>query len=197
MQKNVFARHIGVSPSYISKLIERGRLTEASMIKVGSDTLIDSDKAEVELKRNLSGVNLGLNRKKPGKKPKRKAVEIVAPKKRGSKKKTASELFLENLGINPADLPGRSDLEACKLAIEARILARKDDEAAGKLIDAEEVKKRGFAAGRHIRDQCLAIADRCSPLVAACSDQFECKQILMKEITYILEGTSKMLEVKS
>ena len=66
---------------------------------------------------------------------------------------------------------------------------------AGKLIDADEIKRVGFEAGKQIKEHCLAIPDRCAPLVAATSDAHECKMVLVKEITYILENLSNALAI--
>lgn len=57
------------------------------------------------------------------------------------------------------------------------------------------VDKAAFEAGRQIRDQVQSIADRCAPLVAAESDQHECRMILRREIDYILQGLADKLKV--
>lgn len=66
----------------------------------------------------------------------------------------------------------------------------------GLYILASDVESKAFEAGRLIKEQCMAIADRCAPMVAASNDQFECKQIIVKEVTYILEGIADALSVR-
>jgi len=61
-------------------------------------------------------------------------------------------------------------------------------------VDAAAVEKKAFEAGKTIKESCVAIADRTAPLVAAEDDSFQCKQILLQEINYILESLSKLLE---
>ena len=73
----------------------------------------------------------------------------------------------------------------------------KNQREAGELIDASEVERDAFEAGRAIKHQCLAIADRTSSLVAAEQDPFKCKQILIQEVNFILEGLSDTLMVKA
>lgn len=76
----------------------------------------------------------------------------------------------------------------------ARLKRQRED---GELIPAEPVQRAAYDAGKKIKEQIASVADRCCSLVAAENDPFECKQILQKEINYVLEGLSKMLEVKT
>jgi len=71
------------------------------------------------------------------------------------------------------------------------------DREEGLFVLKSDVEKTAFNTGRQIKEQCLSIADRCSPLVAAESDAFQCKQILLTEINYILEELSNALRVVS
>ncbi|MFW5931183.1 MAG: hypothetical protein ACOCQI_05460, partial [Desulfosalsimonas sp.] len=88
------------------------------------------------------------------------------------------------------ELQRRNELEKLLLA---QIKRRKES---GELMEAEGAQKAAFEAGKAIKEQLAAIADRTAPLVAAESKDFECKQIIMKEIGYILESLSKLLEVE-
>ena len=92
--------------------------------------------------------------------------------------------------LSISELQRRNELEKLLLA---QIRRKKED---NELIDAAGAKKAAHEAGKHIKDQCTAIADRCAPLVAVEPDSFECKQIIIKEINYVLENLSKVLEVR-
>ena len=91
------------------------------------------------------------------------------------------------LDLDIYELQRRNELEKLLLAQIKR--RRESDE----VVDAEEVATAAFNAGKLVKEQCLAIAERVAPLVAAESDMFECKQILLKEINFVLESLSKSI----
>lgn len=66
----------------------------------------------------------------------------------------------------------------------------------GELVEAELINRQGYEAGKAIKDQLSAIPDRVAPLVAAESDIFQCKQLMIKEIDYVLEGIADKLKAK-
>lgn len=66
----------------------------------------------------------------------------------------------------------------------------------GDYILASDVDREAFRAGAMIREGLESIAERCAPLVAATSDQFECREILYKEISFILNHLADTLQVK-
>ncbi len=94
---------------------------------------------------------------------------------------------LHSLGID--ELWRRNELEKLLMA---RI---KRKAAEGQLIDVGVVEREAFSAGLTIREGLESIADRCAPLVAATSDQFECREILAKEINHILNGMADALQI--
>uniref|UniRef100_A0A6M3J4F4 Putative DNA binding, helix-turn-helix domain containing protein n=1 Tax=viral metagenome TaxID=1070528 RepID=A0A6M3J4F4_9ZZZZ len=83
---------------------------------------------------------------------------------------------------------------ALKMHYEAGLKKLEYEQKRGKLIEIEKIETAAFNAARKIRDQCLAIPDRCAALVAAESDRFECNTILKREITFILENLANELE---
>lgn len=93
-------------------------------------------------------------------------------------------------------LPETAQSQKAKMFYEAALLKLKHDAELGKYLLADEVRKDAAEAARMTKDQVLALADRCAPLVAANSDQFECKQILLTEINYILQGIADGLRVQ-
>jgi len=64
----------------------------------------------------------------------------------------------------------------------------------GEVINAAAAEKKGFEIARHVRDACLAIPDRCTPLIAALNDQFQIKKVMMEEIKNILENLSNAVK---
>ena len=86
------------------------------------------------------------------------------------------------------ELQRRNELE--KLLIQ-QIKRRRES---GELIEAELVEKEGFEFARAVRDQFTAIPDRLAAVLAAEKDQFKVRQLMIKEITHVLEYVSKALK---
>lgn len=87
------------------------------------------------------------------------------------------------------ELQRRNELEKLLLA---QIKRRRESK---ELVEVETVNRQGYEAAKAIKDQCSAIPDRVAPLVAAESDIFTCKQIVSKEIDYVLENIAETLKV--
>lgn len=87
------------------------------------------------------------------------------------------------------ELQRRNELEKLLLA---QIKRKRES---GELVEADLINRQGFEAAKAIKDQCSAIPDRVAPLVAAESDIFQCKQIVIKEIDYVLENIAEKLKV--
>lgn len=64
----------------------------------------------------------------------------------------------------------------------------------GEVINAAAAEKKTFHIARQVRDACLAIPDRCTPLIAALNDQFQIKKVMMEEIKNILENLSNAVK---
>lgn len=86
------------------------------------------------------------------------------------------------------ELQRRNELEKLLLA---QIKRKRESR---ELVEMEAVNRQGYEAAKAIKDQCSAIPDRVAPLVAAESNIFACKQIISKEIDYVLENISSKLE---
>jgi hypothetical protein len=61
------------------------------------------------------------------------------------------------------------------------------EERTGKLVSAEEVRAKAFAAGRRLRDRLQTMADRVATLTAATSDRAKCHRIVMAEVNRALD----------
>lgn len=185
------AEALGVSRQAIQGYIQRGELSLSvkSAKKRGGKRIkrrINIEKAREELARNLSDINRGRKGKKPGEKLKDGIGVGTVPAE--EKQRVAEKAGMQGIDLAKARLFN----EQYKAALKKLEYEQKS----GKLINVDEVEARGFEAGRMIKEQCLSIADRCSPLVAVESDQFKCKQILVKEISRILEGLNEALSVR-
>lgn len=179
MNTKEFAEKIGVSQPRVSKWIRDGVL-KISVKKTGRFYSVDLKAAKAELKRNLDH-----GRKVKAKIDNRQEKKEVPTNT--EKQKTVGQAKAQGLDFQTA----RALNEQYKAALKKLQYEREHKI----LINVDEVKRVGFEAGKQIKDSCLAIPDRCAPLVAACSDAFKCKEILLKEISYILENLSSALAV--
>jgi len=163
-----FAAYRGVSQPTVFAYIKSGKIPKSAMI----GKKIDRDKADAALEKNLSPMN------RPQKN------QDATPEE---KQKVAATAGMGTLDYQTAHTLNEQ--------YKAALKKLEYDERSGKVVNADEVKRRAFTASRKIRDACLAIADRCHALVAAESDPFQCKQILMKEINFIMENLSETVGV--
>lgn len=172
LNQTKFAQTLGISQERVSLLTKQG-IFRGCTRKIGKRLHYHQVKGAAAYEAGVSPVN----RRAGG----------------GAKKKVQEETIKKaGLGAETGFSEARTWNEKYKAALKKLEFEQKS----GKLISVDEVEKRGFDAGRMIKEQCLSIADRCSPLVAAEADQFKCKQILVKEISRILEGLSDALNVK-
>lgn len=91
--------------------------------------------------------------------------------------------------LSEDELRKRNELEKLLMAQIKR------KQAEGGLIESDKIEQAAFKAGLQIREGLEAIVERCSPLLAGESDAFQCKEILFREINFILEGLSIALSV--
>lgn len=163
-----YAKYRGCSQQLISKYIRQGKIPKSAM----KGNKIIFDLADAALEKNLSPIN------RPQKN------QDATPEE---KQKVAATAGMATLDYQTAHTLNEQ--------YKAALKKLEYDERSGKVVNADEVKRRAFTASRKIRDACLAIADRCHALVAAESDPFQCKQILMKEINFIMENLSETVGV--
>jgi len=174
MTKSEYARHRGVSPAYISKLIKNGKII------LEYDGKIDPGKADISLGEIKNQATV---------------MELPEPRKVGRPKlQPVSELseisIYEAIGItNEKILKSDSYFEAQKFReIYNALLKKMEYELLREtLIPSIEVKKEIYEANRIIRDIVINIPQRiCSGL--PCSDEvrFAVEQALKIEINLIL-----------
>jgi len=169
MTQTEYAEYRGWNQSYISRLIQKGKIPKSAMV----GKKIDSEKADKALDKNID----------PANRKKKTNIEIPAEEK---------QKIVQKAGIEPIDYhTARTLNEKYKAALNKLEYEQKS----GKLVDRDDVEKRSYNSERQIRDQVSSIPDRCAALVAAESDSFNCKQILLKEINYILENLSETLKI--
>jgi hypothetical protein len=173
-----YAQRIGVSGSYVSRLVREGKLP------VDADGRIDPDEADRVLAATREPARRA-NRSPPPPPPKVGQPAALRP---------ASPL--PRLGSGLADLTtsGGSDLPTLLLKArtkteveKGKLLELKAKVEACKFVDADEVKVAAFNKARIVRDALLNIASRLAPLVAAETDERACFDLIDREVRQALE----------
>lgn len=163
-----YAERIGVGPHIIYRYIRHGVLKK-SVSRKGKRWQIRAGIADKELDENL---DIAYSRK-----------AVLNRRSNGGSKS-------DNGGNGEGQSTTASFAEARTLERQYAAGLRKleYDRKRKALIDAAEVKRIAFECAKQVKEGCLSIADRCAPVVAAENDVFRCKQILLDEITIILEN---------
>ena len=66
----------------------------------------------------------------------------------------------------------------------------------GQVIDIDIVEKTGFEAGKQVKESLKAMVEQLGPDLAAQTEVFEVKQIMLKEINKTLENLAKSLVIE-
>lgn len=94
--------------------------------------------------------------------------------------------------VDPADLTAS---RAKKEAYQAEIFRLKSEQLAGRLVDAEKVKREAFKTARMVRDGLGNLPDRLAAQLAAETDQFKVHRLLTEEVRKALEALGRDLEL--
>lgn len=174
-----YAQRIGVSGSYVSRLVREGKLP------VDAEGRIDPEEAD----RILAAT------REPARAAKR-ALPAAASSKDRSTPASAMRPAVPAPGVGGGigNLPGGSDLPTLLLRArtkteveKGKLLELKAKVEAGKFVDADEVKVAAFNKARIIRDALINIASRLAPLVAAETDERACFDLIDREVRQALE----------
>lgn len=158
-----YAKLRGVSHTAVQKAIRSGRLAKAIVRQDEKITIIDSELADVEWPKGMSGqeveTRVGMD---PEPQPQGVTVDKVASTYQQSR--------------------------AAREAFNAKLAKLEFDEKSGRLVSAEEVKAEAFKRARSTRDAMLNIPDRVSAELAVETDQFKVHARLKEEILKALES---------
>ena len=179
--QNRAAKLIGIDGSRLSRLRQDGTL-DGTWRRKGNRYYFDVEKLRAALENNLAPENRGRRGKKPGEK-----IKTESDKRQTIKKSGISD---------EAKTMGYSKARELNEAYKAALKKLEYEERSGKLVSREIVEKQAFDAANATKEACLAIPDRVAPLVAAESDAFQCKQIILKEINYILQEIGEKVRIK-
>jgi hypothetical protein len=178
-----YARHRGVSHSAVRRAIKDGRISQQP------DGSIDATQADrqwalrTDPTKPLNSVTgEPKHRRRPG----------APPSPMGSQ-------GAGNEGGNGASdrLPSNyASARAVRETYLARLSKLEYERAAGKLVDADEVRAAVFLKARSARDLIMTIPGRVAPILAALTDPAEIHDVLLKEIRRVCQELSRPLAVK-
>lgn len=154
--------------------------------------LYDADLVRARLDEVLAPWNRNRRGLPPGEKAAAKMIKTKRLKKKYEKEFVKKQKAIEEAGDGIKTI-GYARAREINEQYRAALAKLEYEERSGKLIDVEKAKKAAAHAGRVIKENMSAVADRCASLVAAESDSFECRKILQKEINFVLENISSGL----
>jgi hypothetical protein len=76
---------------------------------------------------------------------------------------------------------------AAREGFNARLAKLDFEERSGKLVDADQVRAKAYAAGRRLLDRLMTMADRLATQVAATSDRGKCHRLITQEVHRALD----------
>lgn len=175
-----YAQRIGVSGSYVSRLVRDGKLP------TDADGRIDAEEADRILAATREPARIA-KRTVPSSTPSpARSVAASSSRPAPAAPKTGSDLG--------ATAPGGSDLPTLLLRArtkteveKGKLLELRAKVEAGKFVDGDEVKVAAFNKARIVRDALLNIASRLAPLVAAEPDERACFDLIDREVRQALE----------
>lgn len=168
-----YARHIGASPAYVSKLKRQGRLV---MREVDGKQVVDFEQSD-RLVRNTTDLGRAGNG--------RNAAPNAAPSR----------------PVAPLAETGKVDAifrqaQAQERAFAAKIEELKYKEMAGQLIRIDAVRAAWAKRIASARDALLQIPHRLAPVLAAESDMERVGQLLEDELRHVLDELSRGEELQ-
>ena len=196
------ADELGVSHAYLSKLKKEGRFKEHPIpgkVRGGYDIeeirAVMPKSAECAA-NNDAEVDLFDDSVKPESSIADLSEEEIRERSRMLAEAEEARRYVEenasgvNIGEDDAEIDNLELVEARKrkeywLARQAELKYKKEH---GQLVDKDEVDREAFAVARLLRDKLMNIGDRISPMIAAQSDRFVCKQMIDDEIMQVLNG---------
>lgn len=119
-----------------------------------------------------------------------KAFEEWQKNTDSSKQRTKGQTNPGGRGDNDEGGLTYSKARAVRESYAARLAKLEFEEKSGKLINADEVRKKAFETGRRIRDAFEALPDRISAELASMTDQHEVHVLLTTYIKEALEEIS-------
>ncbi len=184
LSKTEYARHRECAPSYISKLLREGRITE---IADGEHKgKIDSELADRQLEAARDPTKDGVRARWQRAKGDQGTAQLPLQREGETPAPTRPE--------KPAKGEGYYDHKAKREKFEAHLAELKYLEEVGLLVPAVDVEREFDSLGRSVRDALLNIPDRLAPIIAVEKDPTRVHALLAEEMRVALNELSRRLE---
>ena len=182
LTKSAFAAHRGVSPGYVTKLKDQGRLVMSPDGK-----RVDVRATEALLASTADPSKAGVAQHHERRRVERGVVAHLAP--------SAPPLDRQP----DADLPDPDDdgidfqkARARREHFLARLAENESLKSDGKLVEREAVENAAFTAGRLLRDLVLGLPKQISAELAAISDSWELERQLTAGLRRVLDEVHRL-----
>lgn len=176
LTKSAFAAHRGVSPGYVTKLKEQGRLVFAPDGKK-----VDVAATEALLTKTADPSKAGVADRHQRDRAERDVAAHIAPS-------------APDLEPPPSDA-GPIDFQKARARREHYLANLREDEyrkAHGLLAEVPAIESAAFATGRMLRDLLLGLPKQIAPELAAISDPWELDRRLTAAIRRALEDAERV-----
>jgi hypothetical protein len=160
----------------ITKAVKQGRIKPCMMI--GKRAVFDFDECDEAWEKNKDPSNRGWE------KPQRpQRVEVVEVIEAEPVKAVEEPTEVSNMTFNEA--------RTLRERYQAQLARLEFEEKAGKLIDAEVVRREYFKQARTARDNLLNIPDRLAPMLLGRTELHEVRMLLLEEIHKVCESLAE------
>ena len=164
-----YARHIGASPAYVSKLKKQGRIVT---VERDGKTVVNFDASD-RLVRNTSDLGRAANGKNAG--GGTKFADIVA-----------STPVSDDVGSGRFDILYRK-AQTQEKVFSAKLAQLEFERASGKLIEKDRASAGAFAAFRQLRDALGGLPRKVAPAAAVATDVHEVEALIARAIREALD----------
>ena len=164
-----YARHIGASPAYVSKLKSQGRIVT---VERDGKTVVNFDASD-RMVRNTTDMGRAANGKNAGGGTKFAEIAASAP-------------VSDDLGSGRFDVLYRKAQTQEKI-FSAKLAQLEYEQAAGKLIDKDRTSAAAFTAFRQLRDALGVLPRKVAPAAAVATDVREVEALIDRAIREALD----------
>lgn len=177
LTKSAFAAHRGVSPGYVTKLKEQGRLVMAPDGK-----RVDVAATEALLLRTADPSKSGVADRHQRERVERGVTVHLVP----------AAPPLESPPSGDTDEPDFQKSRARREHFLARLAENESRKSDGELVERAAVENAAFATGRLLRDLLLGLPKQISAELAAVSDPWELERQLTAGLRRVLEDAQRL-----
>lgn len=177
--KSEFARRLGVSPSYVTKLLSLGRLA------MTADGRVDVEKSEQMIDKTKDP-NRDDVRRRHRQERKAKAGGVAAPPEAVPAEGDGDGDPDDDLPPSGTDAISYASSKAKKEHFAALTAQLEYERAIGRLVDIESVQQAGTEVGATLRTALENMTDKLAPLLAPVSDEAQVHAMLVEYVEEVL-----------